>query len=374
MFETKYREVFSQVTVSENLYGRVLYMKKSNKKSGRPLTRAVLAIAIIAMLAVTVSASEAVASWLWNYFALYSNGALTADQSMYIEENEQMVNQSQTVDGYTIEIKSAMTDGRVAYLVLGYSAPEGTPLTKNSLGGAELQIVEFVHDNFAVTDSLGRKEIKYTGSTVYYNDDGTNTQDIMLHFALDPKAENDTIDSEMEWNILLEGMTGRYYDRAYSQELEATKYAGLKSYRLTDEEAERMHPKIRLCEGTWEFSFRFEQADNREIELIGEPVTASACVGWDANDEGIYKDVTITSFKLGGLSATVTTDYPYGSPIFTNEEDGHIYVVMKDGSKVELRENSGSIGCMDLLANGPILLENVDHILLPDGTVIPMPE
>ena len=374
MLETKYREVFTHVTASEHLYGRVLNMKYSRKQGKRTMPRLVLAAAIIAMLAVTASASEAVAGWLRNYFALYSNGILTADQSMYIEENEQKVNQSQTVDGYTIEIKSAMSDGRVAYLVLGYSAPEGVPLTRTSLDGAELQIVEFIHDNFVVTDSLGRKEILYTGSTVYYNDDGTNTQDIMLHFELDPKAENDSIDSEMEWYIRLEGMTGRYYDRAYSQELEATKYAGLKSYRLTDEEAERMHPKIRLSEGTWEFSFRFEQADNREIELIGEPVTASACVGWDANDEGIYKDVTITSFKLGSLSATVTTDYPYGAPIFTNEEDCHINVVMEDGSKVELRENSGSIGCMDLLANGPILLENVDHILLPDGTVIPMPE
>ena len=374
MFETTYREAISRVTASESLYGRVLDMKTNRKPGNRMLPRLVLVAAIIAMLAVTVSASEAVTNWLRNYFALYSNGVLTADQSLYIEENEQKVNQSQTVDGYTIEIKSAMTDGRVAYLVLGYSAPEDIPLTETSLDGADLQIVEFVHDNFTVTDSLGRKEIQYTGSTVYYNYDGTNTQDIMLHFALDPKAENDNIDSEMEWYIQLEGMTGRYFDKTYSQELKATKYAGMKSYRLTEEEAERMHPKIRICEGTWEFSFRFGKADSREIELIAEPVVASACVGWDANDDGIYKDVTITSFKLGGLSATITTDYPYGAPIFTNEEDGYIYVVMKDGSKVELRENSGSIGCMNLLANGPILLENVDHILLPDGTVIPMPE
>lgn len=374
MFETKYREAISQVTASESLYGRVLDMKNNRKPGNRTLPRLVLVTAIIAMLAVTVSASEAVTSWLRNYFVLYSNGVLTADQSSYIEENEQKVNLSQTVDGYTIEIKSAMTDGRVAYLVLGYSATEDVPLTETSLDGAELQLVEFIHDNFTVTDSLGRKEIQYTGSTVHYNYDGTNTQDIMLHFALDPKAENDSIDSEMEWYIRLEGMTGRYYDKAYSQELEATKYAGMKSYRLTEEEAERMHPKIRICEDTWEFSFKFEKVDNREIELITEPVVATACVGWTANDEAIYENVTITSFKLGGLSATVTTDYPYGAPIFTNEEDGHIHVVMKDGSKVELRENSGSIGCMDLLANGPILLENVDHILLPDGTVIRMPE
>lgn len=374
MFETQYKETFSQVTASNAVYGRILDMKNNRKPRNRMLPKLVLVAAIVSMLAVTASASEVVASWLRDYFIISNNGELTADQSVYIEKNEQKVNQSQTVDGYTIKIKSAMTDGRIAHLVLGYSAPEDVPLTKNSLDGAELQIVEFIHDNLTITDSLGRKEIKRSGTTVYYNYDGTNTQDIMLQFALDPKAESEIIDSEMEWHIRLGGMTGMYYDKAYSKELETTKYAGMKSHQLTDEEVERMHPKIRLCEGAWEFSFRFEHADHREIELINKPVVASACIGWDAEDEKIYEDVTITSFKLGGLSATITMDYQYGTPIFTNGEDSHIYVVMKDGSRVELKGSSGSIGCLNLLANGPIILENVDHILLTDGTVIPMPK
>lgn len=377
MFDEKeYREVFSKVTASEETYRRVMNMTKERKpkRCGRTLGRIILVAAIVSLLAVTASASETVAGWFRDYFALYSNGELTAEQDTYLEENVQKVNQSQTVDGYTIEIKSAITDGRIAYLVLGYSAPEGVPLTKNSVDGVQLQIVEFLHDNLIITDSLGRKDIKYTGSIIYCNYDDTNTQDIMLHFELDPKAENGVIDSEMEWHIRMEGMTGRYYNKTYSNELQATKYAGKTSYRLTDEEAERMHPKIRLCEGTWEFTFKFEHMEHQEIELVTEPIVTSACIGWEADGTGIYEDVTITSFKLGILSATIESDYKFGTPLFTNGEEAKLHVVMKDGSKVELQGSSGDIGKMKLLANGPIILENVDHVLLPDGTKIPMPE
>jgi hypothetical protein len=51
-----------------------------------------------------------------------------------------------------------------------------------------------------------------------------------------------------------------------------------------------------------------------------------------------------------------------------------MYAVMKDGSKVELEDyGSGGVGFAVLTANAPIIIENVDYILLADGVRIDMP-
>ena len=48
-----------------------------------------------------------------------------------------------------------------------------------------------------------------------------------------------------------------------------------------------------------------------------------------------------------------------------------MFVVMKDGSQVELEDHgSGGIGFAVLTANAPIIIENVDYILLADGMKI----
>ena len=56
---------------------------------------------------------------------------------------------------------------------------------------------------------------------------------------------------------------------------------------------------------------------------------------------------------------------------YYNHEDRYIYAVMKDGSQIALKTTS--IGTT-LTAEAPIVLEQVDHILMGDGTVLPMPD
>lgn len=377
MFDKEeYREVFSKVTASGETYRRVLNMK-NNEKSGsgrRALTKIVLVAAVVALLAVTASASESVASWFRGYFMKHSGEGLTAQQGMYIEENEQKVGQSITIDGYTIEIKSAITDGRIGYLVLGFSAPEDLPLKKAVIDGQEMQLVEFLFDRLSVTDSAGIRSIKNTGHTIYYNYDDANAQDVLFRFELDNEAENGVIDSEIEWNIIIEGIKGEYYNRIYADELDATKYAGQKIYRYTDAERKKAFPEITLSEGVWEFAFRYEKCKHQEIEMITDPVITSVCVFSGADGTEKHENVTITSFILGSLSATITYDCESGVPNFTNYYDERVYVVMKDGSQVELIESTGNGDSRELVTGGPIILENVDHILLADGTKIHMPE
>lgn len=83
-------------------------------------------------------------------------------------------------------------------------------------------------------------------------------------------------------------------------------------------------------------------------------------------NSSVSENVTITSFALRSLRATISCDYDLGAPDFSNKEK-KIEAVMKDGS------SGGSVGEQQFLAESPILLDNVDHILLSDGTKLPMP-
>ena len=45
---------------------------------------------------------------------------------------------------------------------------------------------------------------------------------------------------------------------------------------------------------------------------------------------------------------------------------------MEDGSAVELLPKSGSIGVFTLRLEAPIVLGEVNHIMLPDGVALPV--
>ena len=133
-----------------------------------------------------------------------------------------------------------------------------------------------------------------------------------------------------------------------------------------------------LLEGCWEFSFRFraENAQEADRELLAQPVVTTGQV-YKRGDDGKYAyaldDVTVTSVKLSPLSATITYEFSGLYPAF--EWDGAaIHAVMKDGSKILLEDNwSRWDGYNVLKARTPIVLDEVDHILLADGTKIMAP-
>ena len=89
---------------------------------------------------------------------------------------------------------------------------------------------------------------------------------------------------------------------------------------------------------------------------------------WDY--EHVVDEVTITSFVLRPLSAVIYYECEDGAN-FTDHKEMRMFVVMKDGSQVELEDHgSGGIGFAVLTANAPIIIENVDYILLADGMKI----
>lgn len=372
-----YKAAFSKVTASEETYRRIMCMTKEKKtrKGGRTLSRIVLVAAIVSLLAVTASAAEYVGSWFTKYFSDHSEAALSTEQVAYIEENEQVLNESQTVDGWTVELKSAMNDERIAYIIVGIEAPQDVNLTPTVEDGCATSWFGAGNTIFPDgADLITNSEGPWLGSfSTYWEEDGdglANTKNIMIQ--IEPYFEDghkDPFASDVEWYIHIDNIVGKYENTEYHQELMNGKYQNQSNIMFTDEETEQLYSEVVLAEGTWDFNVTFNGGD-REIELINEPVTVTACVGIKMDGTDVFGDTTITSFVLRSLSASIWIEDTSYAPDFPNG----IYVVMKDGSRVQLNTSSGSPGEVEMLAETPIILDNVDYVLLGEGTKLPMPE
>lgn len=378
--QNEYRQAFSKVTASDETYRRILDMTNENKrkKGGRTLARILLVAAIVSLLAVTVSAAEYVQSWFTKYFSEHTEAALSTEQIVYIEEKEQNISESQTVDGWTVEVKSAINDGRIAYIIIGVEAPENVNLTPRKADGV---YKDWFGAGNSVTPGLSDLISNSAGiwidaySTTWEEDgDGLdNTKNIIIELESDFTDDAaDPFDSAVEWYIHIEDIVGEYENTEYLQELLNGKYNGQENIMFTDEEAENLYNEVTLVEGVWDFTITFN-GEEPELELIDEPVAVSAAVGWKSDGTDVYEDIKVTSFVLRSLSASIYADVPY-APEFSNNFDRLIYVVMKDGSQIPLHNTGGSPGMQQCIADVPIILENVDHVLMPDGTRLTVPE
>jgi len=124
-----------------------------------------------------------------------------------------------------------------------------------------------------------------------------------------------------------------------------------------------------LAPGVWEFEITFAE-DTTVIEIIEEPVPCPAEVmQWpEWGDE----EILITSLKLRALSGEMTFHFPEKAEA-VNAWIDDIFLVMQDGNQVLMQEAGGWPDNVTFTFAAPIALEEVSHILLPNGTKIPMP-
>ena len=76
----------------------------------------------------------------------------------------------------------------------------------------------------------------------------------------------------------------------------------------------------------------------------------------------VYEDIEVTSVKLRSLSIELISEDKFAD--FFSFTGASSYAVMKDGSRVEI---------MNKEFVKPIDLDQVDHILLADGTKLSVP-
>ena len=122
-----------------------------------------------------------------------------------------------------------------------------------------------------------------------------------------------------------------------------------------------------LAEGEWmiPISFDDENGDYRELELVSDPITMEASVGWDATGKDAPESFRVTSVKLRSQSISLTADVGEKTyaDFFAFNGSG-TYVVMQDGTQVEV---------MNQAFRQPIDPEQADYVLFADGTKLTVP-
>ena len=296
------------------------------KRSGKPMIRILLLAALIASLTVSVFASEEIASWFKNYFSRYTE--LSPNQIAFIEDNTTNISQSQTCNGYTIEVDSAFSDGSESIVMLKLIAPEGK----------ELDALNYFPGNDGCLMPLG--EESHTGWNggwgCYIDESQKNIAEITLSI-------NENIGDKTQWILRIEDIYGTYYE-----------HPGKDDFQQWTE---------LIVEGVWEFQIEFSDEGFQEIELIKEPIQGQVNVGLNKDS---YHDVMITSFILRPMTAEIT--YEYIVPFHGAGDFDPIYVVMKDGSEQVLLPKSGSPIRSEYHFAAPIILADADYVRMPDGT------
>lgn len=243
--------------------------------------------------------------------------------------------QSATQNGWTVSLKSVETDGYVAWLTVSVTAPEGVaiPLEGNLFfenNGTELMPV-----NGETTESGG------TIKTLEDGDGLNNTVDLLMIRDCIMQDGSAPFGKGTTWNLHIVDIVHSLYDSDNGQVA-----------------------KNILVEGEWQIPITFDDSngDYREIELLSQPIKAKASTGWGADGADRVEELEITSFILRRFSVELTCENENAD--FFMIDGKFSYAVMKDGSRVDI---------MNQQFAEPVDLDQVDYILLADGTKLPVP-
>ena len=387
MFDKKeYVEMFSQVTASPEIKRRVMTMNANRKHRKNPIARVALVAALIGLLAATASATERVQSWFAGFFAERSDTQLSQGQVEYIEENAQSSIEAQTHDGWTVELISAMNDNSTGYILLGITGPEGVDMTSYIFGN------QGVRGHFAGLPDMLQfpEELRYfSWSWTWVEDyDGkANTRSLVI--CVNPNTKNSEgkpFGEDRVFALELVNIVREYEDEELRRELTREKQEGEYVAGLSREETLLVYRHEIIAEGTWEFEVKFESIsdDDSTVQLISGSISTQAAFMRELPGGGmedftfVNEEVLLTGIEMDHLTVSFTFGPCEGVPdLILRDGDNVAYpcAVLKNGQTVRLVPYGGDGGnTQNLLAEAPLVYEEVDHLLMADGTVIPMPE
>lgn len=323
-------------------------------------TLLIAAVLVTAALTATAFASETISGWFEQYFERQNDVPLSSEQVQYIEANELVVGETKTKSGYDLELKSVLADSSTIYITLGITCPDVLPFDEDT---------QLTFDSFDFYDQNRKTPQALSAQVLDDGDSSDYTTDLILEYTLGSWNESD------QWTLHIKELQLWIHDVAYEQNLLDTKYAGQENFMLTDEEAALAYRFETLAEGPWEFSIDLSTADSAELEMVTDPITAQSCCGFKPDGTLVYEEVTINSVIIRPLSATIQTELTESraAPDFTPTIDEQIFVVMKDSSRIQLHPDWGMSGKQHFSTASPIVLTEVDHVLLADGTKIMAP-
>lgn len=349
--------------------------------------------AVIALTLLLVGCAVAYANgWFQQIFSARSETPLSSEQIQYIQNNEQIVGQSQTKNDWTIDLKSTICDGSTGYLVFQITAPDNMDL-EQYLNPPTLDDKRLSMGNCSASRKAAYSLAVASIGTVdternYWYLDGGNWisdedgQPNTVLFCMTIRCEKmdpnkpmlleDPFGKDVSFRIRLLGITLEYTNLELQQEIEE-KYAG-QAYIVDGEEAAGLFCSDILTDEEWNFEVTFD-SDNQFMELITQPVSVQTIVWryadekqWETKDS--LEEVQIASFRVTPFGANISyvpkPDAIGISLKLRQDTDDEIYAVMKDGSRIKL-DLVGTDNTV-LQAETPIVLSQLDYILLEDGT------
>lgn len=373
-------------------------------------SRRVLLIAAVvglALLLVGCTVAAYTQGWFPGIFAAHSESPLSDSQIEFIENNEQIIGEYAEGADWSVQLKSTITDGDTGMILFGITAPEDVDLEGiYELGKAEDTWQRIVPGNESmdldrqrrrtlVLPSCGNVDneknfIWQNGGRWEADNDGkANTMDYLVILRCErlyPDKEmllEDPFGSGITFNIRFLDFVYEYQDPAVWKSIDE-KYAGMTDYMVAEEDMAGLYRSEVLAEGTWEFDVSLSIQSNSMELITGEPVMTWGLVTWKLDDEPAFYEtgsgiaaVRITSFVLNSFGAAVTYELkePAISAFIEYQQhngytDRFVYAVMKDGSQIPLHTH----GTGDQLrAESPIVLSEVEYILLGDGTELRVP-
>lgn len=365
------------------------------RKLSRKRLWLIAAVAALALLLVGCAIAYA-GGWLPLLFSARSDTPLSSEQVQYIQENEQPVNQVQVQGGWTVELKSSISDGTVGYLVFRVTAPENIDL-EQYLGPPTPNAPRLIPGNYSlsrnaaysmVIASIGTVDVErnyiYQEHGSWLNDHDGQKNTLLYGMTIQcerllpekPTQLKAPFEKDISFRIRFMGFALESTDTAVQESI-AAEHSGKESYLVDGEAAAGLFRSEILTDEQWDFTVNFAP-DSQFVELITHPVTAQARVIYAPAEEwspAIQKrePIQIESFRVTPFGAEVRLEAKPGmhaaSLDLSPDTGTPIYAVMKDGSQIALQENNQT-----LLAQTPIVLGQLDHVLLADGTVLSLPE
>lgn len=352
-----------------------------------------LIAAVIALTLLLVGCAVAYANgWFQQIFSARSETPLSSEQIQYIQNNEQIVGQSQTKNDWTVDLKSTICDGRTGYLVFQITAPDDVDL-EQYLNPPTVDDKRLSPGNYSVSRdrmyplskaSIGNlneaENYMFADGGNWISDNDGKANSVLYCMSIrceklypdKPMLLEEPFGKENTFHIRLMGITLEYTNLELQKEIEE-KYAG-QAYIVDGEEAAGLFCSDILTDEEWEFDVTFD-SDNQFMELITQPVSVQAKVWryadekqWETKDS--LEEVQISSFRVTPFGANIAfvpkSDTIGISLQLWQDTDDEIYAVMKDGSRIKL-DLTGADATI-LQAQTPIVLSQLDYILLEDGT------
>lgn len=320
------------------------YIVAAHSPSQQKKFRKSLLIAAI-LAAFLLAACAAAGSWFVGFFQ--ARGPISEGQLQYINRRTEDQHQAKYQGQCKIEMVSSFGDSKETHIVFRITGPQNLNLEQM---GAEL---------FFTVRAEG-PDGHPTGLTYWVEPDQdgrSNTQTMVLIL----KTEG-----TQNWTIHISDLYGVERDTEYEQYLMDTKYIDQTDIMFSAEEAEKISRKILLANGPWDFDLNLEKNDLRELELLDAPIRAKMPMK-QAGKPDSMEETELISIKLFPMGAELICKISEVPAV-----DFEMTVILKDGTAIGMSpyKYHPQSGVLNLRANNPILLDQVEKVVLPDGTEI----